>query len=83
MKSVALPFFALLIAAPALAQSGSTPGGSLSGQARNMPEGASEPGVNENGERLICRRINATESRMASRRVCKTAREWRDYERSF
>jgi hypothetical protein len=31
-----------------------------------------------NGERLICRRIaSGTASRMGSRRVCRTAAEWR------
>jgi hypothetical protein len=28
-------------------------------------------------ERKICKRIDATESRMLSKRVCKTAKEWR------
>lgn len=83
MKTLALTLSALIVAAPAFAQGGATPGGSLSSQARNVPEGSSEPGVDENGERRICRRIDDTSSRMASRRVCKTAREWREYERSF
>ncbi len=29
-------------------------------------------------ERLICKRFEATESRMGSKRVCRTAKEWRD-----
>jgi hypothetical protein len=29
-------------------------------------------------ERQICKRIGATESRMASKRICKTAKQWRD-----
>lgn len=49
----------------------------------SMPTGSATGGVNENGERLICRRIAASESRLAARRVCKTAAEWSDYNRSI
>lgn len=28
-------------------------------------------------ERMICKRIDASESRMASKRICKTAKEWK------
>ena len=28
-------------------------------------------------EKKICKRIEASESRMASKRICKTAREWK------
>lgn len=30
------------------------------------------------GERLICRRLDNTQSRMARRQVCLTARQWRE-----
>lgn len=34
--------------------------------------------LSENGERLICRTLSdSSTSRMASRRVCRTAAEWR------
>ena len=29
-------------------------------------------------EKLICRRLDATESRMASQRLCKTAQQWKE-----
>lgn len=34
--------------------------------------------TNANGERLVCRRIEAAVGRAGSRRVCLTAREWRE-----
>lgn len=49
-----------------------------------------EPGAAQEGdgasetpkkERMICKRINATESRMASKRICKTAQQWKDAQR--
>jgi hypothetical protein len=33
-------------------------------------------------ERLICKRIDASESRMASKRICKTAKQWKAEQRS-
>lgn len=33
-------------------------------------------------ERLICKRIAATESRLAAKRICKTARQWREAQES-
>lgn len=85
MKAAIFALSAFLIATPVFAQAGAAPGGGTGGfnQPQNMPEGSSEAGANENGERRICRRIDDTTSRMGSRRVCKTAREWRDYDRSF
>lgn len=85
VKAAVLALSALLIATPVFAQAGAAPGGGVGGfsQPQNVPEGSAEPGTNGNGERRICRRIDDTTSRMGSRRVCKTAREWRDYERSF
>lgn len=53
--------FALLLAAVA-APADATPGAQPQEQKK---------------ERMICKRIDATESRMASKRICKTAREWR------
>ena len=45
-------------------------------QNQNLPQTR----TNANGERLICRRIEATASRTGSRRVCLTAREWREHQ---
>jgi hypothetical protein len=30
-------------------------------------------------EKMICKRIDATESRMSSKKVCMTAKEWREF----
>ena len=81
MKLAVLAVASLLIATPAVAQvtgaSGSNGSNIETGQ-QNLPEGATEGGRNSNGERLICRRVEAgSSSRMATRRVCLTAREWR------
>ena len=44
---------------------------------------AAAPGASQaqpKGEKKICRRIDATESRTASKRFCKTASEWKEYD---
>ena len=82
MKLAVLAVASLLVGTPAVAQvtgaSGSNGSNIETGQ-QNLPEGASEGGRNANGERLICRRVEAgSSSRMSTRRVCLTAREWRE-----
>jgi hypothetical protein len=42
--------------------------------AARQPAGAGEA---PKKERMICRRFDASESRMASKRVCKTAKQWK------
>lgn len=83
MKLTVVAVASLLIATPAVAQVTGTAGNNGSnietGQQQNLPEGATEGGRNANGERLICRRVEAgSSSRMATRRVCLTASEWRE-----
>ena len=74
-----------LFASPALAQGGS---GTVSGSAGELaqgdvPESTGQAGQNANGERRICRRIETDSStRRASRRVCRTAQEWREAQRT-
>jgi len=83
MKFQGVLLAGLLAASPAFAQSGPAVG--------NMDHGASAaPGdqrhsgdTNENGERLICRNVSSSStSRMAARRVCRTAAEWREANRA-
>jgi hypothetical protein len=51
----------------------------LSATNRNQPEGANNTeGTEANGERRICRRLT-TSSTHQYRRVCMTARQWRQY----
>ena len=76
----------LLVAAPAFAQtSGSVMSGSgavLEGGSGDLPDGESTSGQNEDGERRICRRVETdSQSRLSTRRLCLTAREWRDFNR--
>jgi hypothetical protein len=55
-------------------------GAGLSSENREAPQNADTgEGTDANGERRICRRIT-TSSTHQYRRVCLTARQWRDYD---
>jgi hypothetical protein len=82
MKSLTLFATALLLASPAIAQQTSNGAGGAVRSGGAVPEGSSEPGVTGSGERKICRRVESTGSRSTTRRVCKTAAEWRAYDSS-
>jgi len=74
------------MATPALAQAsdGGTTNGATTPSSIDTTESAS-PGAarSEDAERLVCRRIEITgASRVQSRRVCRTAEEWRRERRS-
>ena len=76
----------VFVASPALAQGGS---GQVSGSAGELatqgstPESTGSGGQGADGERRICRRIETgSQSRMTSRRVCRTAEEWREAQRA-
>ena len=80
MKLLIASIAATLIAAPAFAEPSGTANGTGPEQQTGMaPDNASSSEAE--GERRICRRVSASESRMSSRRMCMTAREWRDYNR--
>ena len=83
MRFAVVALSALLVASPAVAfaQSNSNSGVAVR-SSNDGPQGSSEAGTNENGERRICRRIESSANRSSSRRVCMTQREWRDYNRS-
>lgn len=82
MRFAVVALSALLAASPALAlnPSASTGGASVI-STKEGPQGPSEAGVDENGERRICRRIESSANRTSARRVCLTEREWRDHDR--
>jgi hypothetical protein len=71
-----------LIAAPAFAQDAPRAGSDHG--ATSAPGDARHTGdTNANGERLICRSISSSStSRMAARRVCRTAAEWRQIQQA-
>jgi hypothetical protein len=72
-----LATIALLAFEPAgSATSTSSPGSSPAAESRGEPRAAANA-AETGAERRICRRIDSSESRM-SRRLCLTAREWRD-----
>lgn len=84
MKAIAVAICVFLTAAPAMAQMSGTTGGS-GGQMRSNSD---EQDVNDpapatsNGERLICRRVDPPSgSRVSTRRVCRTAEQWREAQR--
>jgi hypothetical protein len=86
MKLIVALISSALVAAPALAQ---TSGGVMSGSGAELSEtqtppestaDASEPAPE--GERMVCRRVETTSgSRLATRRVCRTAEQWRAAQR--
>lgn len=87
MKAYVALISAVLLASPALAQSMGGPTGSgagLSTDNQDLPESTGPAGERSaDGERRICRRIEtATGSRMSYRRVCRTAAQWRDAQRT-
>lgn len=85
MKALAVAICVFLTAAPALAQMS----GTTSGSGGQMRTNSDEQDVNDpaptaaaNGERLICRRVDPPSgSRVSTRRVCRTAEQWRDAQR--
>ena len=86
MKMIVAFASVVLMASPAFAQ-GST--GAVSGSAGELatqgdtPESTGQAGQNADGERRICRRIETgSQSRMTTRRVCRTAEEWRAAQRT-
>jgi len=82
MKAFVAAMSLLVLSSPALAQDG--PRGGLDRGADSTPSDSARTGdSNAQGERLICRVINTSStSRMASRRVCRTAEQWREASRS-
>jgi hypothetical protein len=87
MKAFLVASCAVLLAGPAFAQSG---GGSVSGSGADLssqndtPESTGDSGQRgTDGERRICRRVETTStSRMSTRRICRTAQEWRETQRA-
>lgn len=72
----------LLAATPVLAQD--NPRTNTDHGATSAPGDTRRTGdLNANGERLICRSISSSStSRMAARRICRTAAEWRTAQRN-
>ena len=88
MKAFAVAFCGFVMAAPAAAQMNSGgvmtgSGAELSGQSETPESSGAGNARAAEGERRICRRIETdSTSRMATRRVCRTADEWRQAQRS-
>lgn len=80
MKFLVATIAAALMAAPAFPEPSGTANGTGPETQPNMASDNASSSEAE-GERRICRRVSSTETRMSSRRMCMTAREWRDYNR--
>jgi hypothetical protein len=78
MKALAAALTLFALSSPALAQDG--PRAAAGRGSDEAPGTSGQSGDNEaQAERRICRRTEAESgSRMGTRRVCRTASEWRD-----
>ena len=78
-----LGWFLLAVAAPAAAMASNPSVGAseTGGQAPQADAAAEQAQPAEPQERLICRRSELTGQRTASRRVCRTAAQWRELDR--
>ena len=85
MKMIVAFASVALLAAPAFAQSGtvSGSGAELSTQSETTDATEGDSTQAANGERLICRRVQNDSStrRTNSRRICRTAQQWREAQR--
>jgi hypothetical protein len=81
MKAYVVAFCGILLTTSALAEPAGTAGGSSAEPSTPTatPESANHGSDRaQDGQRQICRRIEAdTSSRLGSRRACHTAEEWR------
>ena len=79
MKAFVAAVALLALASPAAAQQEGNNRGNFDHGSRNQPGDTAHTGdTNEQGERLICRMVSdSSTSRMARRRVCRTAEQWR------
>lgn len=83
MKVVVALLAGLLAATPAFAQSEPTSVTADHGVGNAAGDSRHTGDTNADGERLICRtQSSSSTSRMAARRVCRTAAEWREISRS-
>jgi hypothetical protein len=86
MRLIVALISSALVAVPALAQ---TSGGVMSGSGAELSETQNTPETTADAnapapeaERMVCRRVEAISgSRLATRRVCRTAEQWRNAQR--
>ena len=79
-----------LLSSAAIAQHehGASTGGGNETRTEAAEPAAANPGTqsdvaqDDGAERRICRRFDNTSSRLRRERVCKTAAQWREYDRS-
>ena len=66
----------LLLSTAAVAQDQNGTSGEGGSQQRNEAQRPSNAETNADGERMICRMVARTESRLSRRRECRTRAEW-------
>ncbi|MGZ8346017.1 MAG: hypothetical protein ACXWUP_02770 [Allosphingosinicella sp.] len=81
MKAFVVLLAGLSLSSPVLAQTGaaSTGGEAAAQRTENGTSAATDDTAN--AERLICRRIASSESRMSRQRLCLTSAQWRERSR--
>lgn len=81
MKKLGLVLLAFAVPAAAFASTPSAGNSDTAAQAPQPEAAAEQTAPAERQERLICRRTELTGQRTASRRVCRTAAQWRQLDR--
>ena len=84
MKAFVVVISGLLLAAPAFAQANGSggmtgSGASIASGQSEQPDGASTTEGGEGESRRICRRVEIASGALSFRRLCMTARQWRDF----
>jgi hypothetical protein len=83
VRKIIVPFCALfLISGAAVAQVGVARGSSAQEDNPNAESSEDSSSSQPDAERRICRRAETTATRLGDRRVCMTARQWRDHDRN-
>ena len=75
---IALMAVLVAFSTPALAGNADTKAPSADAPA--APTAAQAPKPEDQAERKICKRIDASESRMAAKRVCLTEEQWKQHD---
>ena len=76
MRNLAFLAAGLLLSTGAFAQDHSGTSGEGGSQQRGEAQRPSTAETNADGERVICRMVARTESRLSRRRECRTRAEW-------
>lgn len=83
MKAFVIAVSLFALSSPAFAQGGSRAVSNDRGADAGPGDIRQTGDIDANGDRLVCRSVSTSSTtRMAARRVCRTAAEWREISRS-